>query len=88
MTSREVHPRTEASIVTYFPDPFVNIALRQSYSEGYPYDEFFVTGIKKADLQALADYLVTAPPEIYEPLETLSRKLEHFLMQDYLGSQS
>jgi hypothetical protein len=76
---KTVKPRKEAGVVMY-ADPFVDIVLRQSFSEGYPFDEFFVTGIKRADLQALADYLLSAPPEIYQPLKTLSRKLEYFLL--------
>lgn len=77
---KTVKPRREAGIVMY-ADPFVDIKLMQSFSEGYPLDEFFVTGIKRADLSALADYLLSAPPEIYQPLKTLSRKLERFLME-------
>lgn len=78
---KTVQPRKEAGIVLY-ADPFVDIVLRQSFSEGYPLDEFFVTGITREDLQALADYLLSAPREIYGPLKTLSQKLERFLLTE------
>jgi hypothetical protein len=81
-TLKTVKPRSEASILMYAPDPFVNIKIMQSFAEGYPFDDFFVIGIKQADLQALADWLLVAPPEIYKPLETLSRKLESFLLNE------
>lgn len=55
--------------------------LRQEFSEGYPTGNYSIHGIHKDDLQRLADWLITLPPDLYEPAAEFHRAIERAVIE-------
>lgn len=58
------------------------VQLRRGFAEGYPTGEYAITGMTKEQLQELADWMISLPPELYHHVEGFSRYLERFLLED------
>lgn len=83
MSYRDAYP------VKLFEDsgPFGPV-LHEKYYEGYGSGEYTITGLSKENLQQLADWMISLPPELYEHVEEWSRFLERFLAKEAMNTRT
>lgn len=69
-------------IVIYLPFPGYwdhKVTVNESYSEGYPTGEISIEHLTWEQLQAITDFLIGLPPELYEHVKVPHQLLEGLL---------
>ena len=57
--------------------------IYEHMSEGYGTGEFYIDHLSYESLQKIADWMITLPADLYEPLQKVHRHIEWTLINRY-----